>query len=401
MIKKIGACILSLAVMVSTLTVAVGAVSPASEASQDGLIPENVAYIMATYFVRDAQTMEDSKWNDDTEISDTVTMYDVDGQVSAYSFELETNGKDAGYIVVSAYRDVESKILEFSDTAEPVYEALDLVKEDTVVYTGGLNYFKKVDAGRLISVDGNVVKSEEVSTPLQDSRDAMYRAQPQQPLVTTSEIDDPAAWAKSEYGGTFTATEWKNAFENYCKFRTMDTFSQVNGVNYSNHCGPTAITNLLEIVARYRGYSGVPYNNITQVFSQVAQFGISKGYFINDVYTGFDTSTAYVKECFSLYSINTSVTNKTINYNNVKTAINGYNPLFIALQSHGIYGSHFVTGYAYTCFTNESGQTASFIKIADGWNSSGRYLPLSASNPNSSIITGLRSMDVVSILSLG
>ena len=44
MIKKIGACILSLAMMVSTLTVAVGAVSPASEASQDGLIPENVAY---------------------------------------------------------------------------------------------------------------------------------------------------------------------------------------------------------------------------------------------------------------------------------------------------------------------------------------------------------------------
>ena len=86
MIKKIGACILSLAMMVSTLTVAVGAVSPASEASQDGLIPENVAYIMATYFVRDAQTMEDSKWNDDTEISDTVTMYDTDGQVSAYSF---------------------------------------------------------------------------------------------------------------------------------------------------------------------------------------------------------------------------------------------------------------------------------------------------------------------------
>lgn len=401
MIKKIGACILSLAVMVSTLTVAVGAVSPASEASQDGLIPENVAYIMATYFVRDAQTMEDSKWNDNTEISDTVTMYDTDGQVSAYSFELETNGKDAGYIVVSAYRDVESKILEFSDTAEPVYEALDLVKEDTVVYTGGLNYFKKVDAGRLISVDGNVVKSEEVSTPLQDSRDAMYRAQPQQPFATTSEIDDPVAWAKSEYGGTFTATEWKNAFENYCKFRTMDTFSQVNGVNYSNHCGPTAITNLLEIVARYRGYSGVPYNNITQVFSQVAQLGISKGYFINNVYTGFDTSTAYVKECFSLYSINTSVTNKKINYNNVKTAINGYNPLFIALQSHGIYGSHFVAGYAYTCFTNESGKVASFIKIADGWNSSGRYLPLTASNPNSTLLSGLRSMDVISILSLG
>lgn len=356
---------------------------------------------MATYFVRDAQTMEDSKWNDDTEISDTVTMYDTDGQVSAYSFELETNGKDAGYIVVSAYGDVESKILEFSDTAEPVYDALDLAKEDTVVYTGGLNYFKKVDAGRLISVDGNVVKSEEVSTPLQDSRDAMYRVQPQQPFATTSEIDDPAAWAKSEYGGTFTATEWKNAFENYCKFRTMDTFSRVNGVNYSNHCGPTAITNLLEIVARYRGYSGVPYNNITQVFSQVAQLGISKGYFINDVYTGFDTSTAYVKECFSLYSINTSVTNKKINYDNVKTAINGYNPLFIALQSHEIYGSHFVAGYAYTCFTNESGRTAPFIKIADGWNSSGRYLPLSASNPNSSILSGLRSMDVISILSLG
>lgn len=67
MIKKIGACILSLAMMVSTLTVAVGAVARHQKQVRMGLFLRNVAYIMATYFVRDAQTMEDSKWNDDTE----------------------------------------------------------------------------------------------------------------------------------------------------------------------------------------------------------------------------------------------------------------------------------------------------------------------------------------------
>ena len=90
--------------------------------------------------------------------------------------------------------------------------------------------------------------------------------------------------------------------------------------------GPTAITNLIEIVARYRGYDGVPYNNINQVFSQVANLGINEGYFINGTHTYFDGSDIYTEESFGLFGITTSVSRVPITYSNVKNAINGYNP---------------------------------------------------------------------------
>ena len=82
-------------------------------------IPENVAEIIASFFVRDFQSMPDTMWTSETEIANVVTMYDVDGSVSAYSCELETAGDETGYVVKSAYPDSENVILEFSDTAAP------------------------------------------------------------------------------------------------------------------------------------------------------------------------------------------------------------------------------------------------------------------------------------------
>ena len=114
--KKLVACFLSVSLVVSLLSFPASAANVSSSSS----IPENVAEIIASYFVDDYSTMPDSKWTTDTVIVDTVTMYDVDGAVSAYSFELGTYGVDTGYVVVSAYPDVEHVILEFSDSAEPI-----------------------------------------------------------------------------------------------------------------------------------------------------------------------------------------------------------------------------------------------------------------------------------------
>ena len=397
--KKFIAYLLTGAMLVGLFVIGAGASADVDQA-EPIILPEEVASIMATYFIRDAQTMPDSKWTEDTFIANTETMYGSDGTVSAYSFELETAGEDAGYVVVSAYPDVESKILEFSDTAEPVYKELDLQINDTIVYTGGLNYFKEVDSKELLSVDGDVINRADVLAPLEDSRDVAYSVAPPVTAYGGSPIENPLAWANSAYGGTFTAKEWKNAFENHCRFRTMSQFSYVNGISYKEHCGPTAITNLLEIVARYRGYDGVPYDTITQAFYQVAKLGMDKGYFVNNSMTYFNLSEAYLKESFALFSITTSVSRKNINYSNVKTAIDGYNPLFIALDGHNIYGNHFVAGYAYTCFENQQGDRVPFIKIADGWNGSGRYLPIDDNTVNTSP-NGFESMDVISILSLG
>lgn len=48
-------------------------------------------------------------------------------------FELQTNGNDNGYVVVSAYPDIENGILEFSDELLPVYESFNLDANDVII----------------------------------------------------------------------------------------------------------------------------------------------------------------------------------------------------------------------------------------------------------------------------
>ncbi len=223
---KVLKCCLSVVMVVSLFSVPVSAAgAPSAETTE--YIPENVAEIIASYFVDDICAMPDSKWTSDTVVSNSVTMYDTDGAVSAYSFELTTNGRDTGYVVVSAYSDVESVILEFSDVEKPLYEVFNLAPMDSVVYTGTLNYFKKENGDDLLAIDGAIVNKYEVPEPLTGNRDVEKLPSPM-----SSVIEDPFAWAGRYYGGQFSAIEWKNVFEDYCDFGCMDEFKRVNSTQY-------------------------------------------------------------------------------------------------------------------------------------------------------------------------
>ena len=379
---KLVACFLSVSLVVSLLSFPASAANVSSSSS----IPENVAEIIASYFVDDYSTMPDSKWTTDTVIVDTVTMYDVDGAVSAYSFELGTYGVDTGYVVVSAYPDVEHVILEFSDSAEPIYEIFNVGTND-IVYTGGLNYYKEMENGELLTADGNTISKSSALTPLSDSRNSSFLP------VQTRTISDPFAWAESYYDGTFSAVEWKNAFEDSCEFLTTTQFNVVNSVSYDNHCGPTAITNLIVLVGNYRNYAPVKNVSVSSIFSKVAQYGISHGYYSKATGTLTSTSNKYIKEAFASYNISTSVSTVPISYTNVKNAINSYKPLHLKVLSNSIYGDHSVVGYAYTVLENQYDDRISFVKIEDGWATSGRFLPIYTLSDD--------YMDVVSIGTLG
>ena len=374
--QKLLACCLSVVMVVSLLSFPVGAANtPSSETTES--IPENVAEIIASYFVDDFRTTPDCAWTADTTVSDTVTMYDVDGSISAYSFELTTNGTDTGYVVISAYPDVESVILEFSDKEKPVYEAFNFAQTDSVVYTGTLNYFQETETGNLLTVEGSVISKSEVPTPLAESRDVSNL-----PTQTRAVITDPVVWAERYYGGQFSAVEWKNAFQNYCKFCTTDDFEIANSIRFYNHCGPTAITNLILIVGNYRNYAPVKNAGEENIFVDVAMYGISKGYFINSSGsivsgTSKDTVNQYIDGAFDLFDISVSVSSMSVTYENVKNAINGYRPFYLSVTNNSIYGNHGMAGYAYTVMENQYNDRISFVKVADGWGGSdGRYLPI-------------------------
>lgn len=345
------------------------------------LISEEVAQIMAGYFIRDYQSMPDTTWSSDTKIMDTVTLYHPDGNVSAYSFELQTNGVDTGYIVISAYPDVENKILEFSDSADPVYDEFLPAQKDTLVYTGGLNYYKEIGDDRLLSLDGVSVSKDEVPTPIEDLRDEAYLP------VQTRVITDPVAWADAYYKGPFLAYEWKNPFESSDSQRKYRTTGDFPG--YQDHCSPTSITNLIEIIGYYRNYSPVTSKSASQIFTTVAQLGIRNGYYKNPGGTTPSSLPAYIRQSFAEFGINVSVSSSTVTYDRVKTAINAYKPFHISLRSNAIYGNHGVAAYAYTRLKSQAtGYYFSFVKIADGWGSSGRYLTISSlSSNNMHVIT--------------
>ena len=318
--------------------------------------------------------MPDCNWTEDTVVSDVVTMYDVNGAVSAYSFELVTNDKEAGYVVVSAYPDVESVILEFSDKERPVYEAFTLSQTDSVVYTGTLNYFKETADDRLLTVEGNIVSKSEVPTPLAESRDISNL-----PVQTREVIKDPFAWAEKYYDGQFSAVEWKNTFQNYCNFCVTSEFENIGSKHYAGNCGPTAITNLIFIVGNYRKYAPVKGASETAVFTRVANYGINKGYYVssNNIGTYKNKVNQYIDEAFGLFNINVSVSSMSVTYANVKNAIDGYKPFYLSVTNNSIYKSHGMAGYAYTVLENQYDDRISFVKVADGWgDTDGRYLPI-------------------------
>ena len=128
--------------------------------------PQEGAAIIAEYFIRDFQSVPGTNWSTDTKIVDTVTMYDSAGAISAYSFELETNGEDTGYVIISGYPELNGRILEFSDCERPVYDALNLSENDIIVYTGTLNYFKSTDNSKLFALNGEVIDKTQITQVL-------------------------------------------------------------------------------------------------------------------------------------------------------------------------------------------------------------------------------------------
>ncbi|WP_333818640.1 hypothetical protein [Evtepia gabavorous] len=271
--KKLLSCIVACAMMISILGINAYAAEREIQ-SEAPMITEEVAQIIASYFLRDYQDEAGCCWDTNTAIVNSVIMYNLEEEISAYSFELATSGVESGYIVVSAYPDVENVILEFSDTATPVYEPFNLSVGEKIIYTGGLNYFKESVDGTFFAVNGKTLQKNQIETPLESIRSEKYL--PASFRDYEYPIKDPIAWANKYYGGPFYAKSWKNSFEDYCEFWRTSDFKTVNGTTYSSHCGPTAITNLIRMVGKYRNHSKVTSTSGKAIFKTVADYGKSK-----------------------------------------------------------------------------------------------------------------------------
>lgn len=254
---------------------------------------------------------------------------------------------------------------------KPLYTEFDLDSADSVVYTGLLNYYKDDGASQLLTLDNTTVSRSEIPTPLSELRSGETVSIQQYPIT------DPFEWADEYYEGPFVATDyWQNDFEGYCNYRTTGDFS-----GYQNHCGPTAITNLIEMIGGYHDYSAITSEDYDDIFEDVAEYGIDNDYYVNSSSgtTYWATLPDYIEGAFDLFDVTVTVTNYTATYNRIKTELENQRPFYLTLYDHTYYGNHGVAGFAYTRLQSQTtGYYLSFVKIADGWAHSGRYMDISA-----------------------
>ena len=393
--KKLTSLILAI-VMLFAVTIPVFAVVPPEDAAplypdiaDDALfIPQATAAQIALLFLDDMTATETTLWDENTAITDIVTLYDAQGNINAYSVEFTT-----GYAAVSAYMDTPSIILEWSDTAAPLYDGFELEPGDKVVCLGVLDYLRDSGGSTLTDLDNNTVSRASAVNTLASLRSGENISQAEMAVVNAYQVnnDDPPrdpeitdmyANATAIYGGPFTelgASYNENQWSSYISYFTKDLFP-----GYSNCCSLTAITNILYALAFRYGESSIYLQNVQSVFETVADIGINSTprYYNSNTGTTVSLIDEYYEDVFGYYGIPIVISPETsANSYTVPAAIESGKILHYNLRSHHIYGNHGVVCYAYSTFLNQSDVTlVTYLEIADGWNSSRRFIDLATSN---------------------
>lgn len=410
--RKLPAMLLCAAMMLSLIPASAAGMSEGAKDSYDatavegydiGIIPSNVAETLALMFVdSNVEANLTDAWTEDTTAKEVLPLYDGEGTPTAFSVELTTDGEDTGYIIISAYPGATDYIMEYSDTALPIYDNLNAKDGDSIVYVAPMTYLKDDGTDMLTTLQNQVVKKSSVENAfaeireesLEKNKETLHDFFTNDPIQVTSTIydygpiDDPIAYIDAVYGGGAynKAYEWKNVLGTYVKHREMNQFSSV----YTNYnCGSTALTNLIETAGNFYNISAIKNKNINTIYANVEKIGLNNGWFAMDSSSGvpgtyFASMNNYMDTVLNSYGISHQTTRKwntsSTTYNLIKQEIdaNHFCILGITDALDVTYKSHFVYPYAYTRFRNsQTGNYKSFLKVADGWTDTGRYVDMS------------------------
>ncbi len=362
---------------------------------EDLFIDQPTAEEIAKLFLQDMMKLDNVSWTRETEITSTTILYGDTNKdsISAYGIHLS-----AGYIVVSAYLDVPNLILEWSDLAEPVYDVFGDSEKNNIIYRGVLNYYKACSDGNVETIDGSIISADRMANRINEHRnisnvpqrikDAIIaekktKAQVKSTLRSGSDISDIYTHASTYYGGTYTLHDSQNHWGSPYLYTCSD-FENL-GSGFVNHCGPTAITNMLLMYGMRFSVANLAVSNRNSIFLNVASIGTSHFYYVNTNFLGLGGTygafaNSYICDCFSDYGISVTCTTRFyVNYTTVERSLRTDHLLYLTLSGHEYYQDHHLIGYAYyRLFNSTYTQSAIYIQVADGIYSNPRYLDMAA-----------------------
>lgn len=416
-LKRIVGLVLSAVLLLSSTALPVSAEENPGEVGKNSIaediyfLPEEVATEIGRLFLEDMKKEEYTAWNEDTEVVSTTPLYAEDGETyNAYCIKFTR-----GYVVVAAHADVSSPILEWSDTEEPYYAEMEKQRStQKIVYLGALDYLADNGSDTLVSPIGEEISRNELVNTLEERRDEKYvndetaeaiaeitsndgkRRIVNSPNRQGGYIDDPFAYARILYGGTFYNVNWANHWDQY--LGTTHKFATASIAPDPNNCCLVAVTNMLKMYGRKYNYTSLNNASYASIYSKVKE--ASQGFYVPngevvENWGGVDPDHAgiIIRDSFQKYNMNrvTTFLYDRIDYQKTTKMFSSPNKLMLlGVKKNDLkhpYGNHALVGYAYTRICNDKVYRA-FIKVADGRNDEARYVEID------SIASGSRYWEV-------
>lgn len=298
----------------------------------------------------------------------TYQLYDKSGNISAYYFQYS----DA-YIIVGANTQY-YPIIEYSDDNNSFIEAAIkkyesegyITSEINLYYTGDINYYIGVKNSGVVEVIGaQESRKVDISSLSNDDTEEkqdwnFYKNQitgsstPINVIITNPDIYESQYYSK-------TSKDVPNYDIIY--FLTSD-FS-----GYSNHCSPTAGTNLLKY---WYLRNNTKYNRLLISNDWVASFKKLYGYFKTTSLGTYDANLAngyyqYFRDCGIGLSKSQLLSNPAFSI--LKQEIDAGYPFHYSVYEHAKYKNHSVLALGYVTYTYRSGSsftTSNYIRVVDG-----------------------------------
>ncbi|MGZ7443508.1 hypothetical protein [Paenibacillus sp. TH7-28] len=351
---------------------------------------ENEAANIALLFVLKNKS-EENNWDETTMIDEVYTLYDTDGFVTGYTFNLSTNGSYSGYVTVSSNIN-EMPIQEFSYESAPIFEenleaaTLKEIKlndsskkedeKNRIIYSGPLQYYLESN-GKYYDMDEKQIKnrekikksksefemSDEIVRKNQELKNIIngsYMGKSYEGQIDGYVIDDRYAYMEDRYGDY----EYEDGI-------SLSGYVGLDMDDYGgdNDCVLVSITAMANWYEE-QGYSDIP-STTSAIYRDVLKKAKDNGYTTADG-TPPTKIDNIIEDSFSEWGYDGNASNIYLwNFKTFKNEIDDERPALYNLGS-GYYENHTISVFGYRIY-----DVADFLLVKDNWSTSTRYIHFS------------------------
>ncbi|EJP83822.1 PA14 domain-containing protein [Bacillus cereus] len=305
-----------------------------------GIVTKEDAQVKAESYLKSIGKKSYPQWKE-ANFSESKTLYDLEGMVKGYVFQVNKDNKDNGYVIVNSDKNG-PQIIESTREGTNPYKG---VEEGKAIYTGPIQYLKKENEN-VTSISGNQTLSIKEAKKNEENK------------------------KNEETKVNKNANDKKNkAFMRSATVSENEKFNKIEGVpdyNWYKGCTPTALANLIGYWDKH-GYNNLVADNVSidQLISDLATE-------LETDATG-NTFSSKVSPAVWKYSsergyFSSSHQDNSPSFDRFVDEIDGGRPLLVATQSDPIYKNHMMTGVGYqTLFIPELDEEFKEIIVHDTW----------------------------------